>query len=102
MKYALISGGSKGIGFAIASALARRNFNLLLVARNTEDLRDAQKKLKSSYTIEVEILSLDMYEKDAAEKIAADKADADFFVRGDRGFHRIRGSHNGSSCAGHE
>ena len=31
--YALIAGGSKGIGYAIAVALARRHYNLILIAR---------------------------------------------------------------------
>lgn len=31
--YALIAGGSKGIGYAIAEALAKRGYNLLLIAR---------------------------------------------------------------------
>jgi uncharacterized protein len=38
MKWALIAGGSKGLGFSIAKALARRNYNLLLVARNLQGL----------------------------------------------------------------
>ena len=29
--YALLAGGSKGIGYAIAEALAKRNFNLILI-----------------------------------------------------------------------
>ena len=37
MKYALITGSSKGIGLAIAEELAKRGINILLVARD-EDL----------------------------------------------------------------
>jgi short-subunit dehydrogenase len=33
LPYALIAGGSKGIGYAIAEALAKRKYNLILVAR---------------------------------------------------------------------
>jgi short-subunit dehydrogenase len=69
MKYALISGGSKGIGFAIASALAKRKFNLILVARNEDDLNDAKTKLENNYPVVVETLSLDMMDKEAAVKI---------------------------------
>jgi short-subunit dehydrogenase len=69
MKYALISGGSKGIGFAIACALARRNFNLILIARNLQDLNEAKSKLESSFPIQVEILSFDLSEQGASEKI---------------------------------
>jgi short-subunit dehydrogenase len=38
MSWALIVGGSKGIGFSIAEALAKRKYNILLVARNQKDL----------------------------------------------------------------
>lgn len=68
-KYALVSGGSKGIGFAIASALARRKFNLILIARNADDLNDAKNKLEGSYPVRVEILPYDLNEKEAAENI---------------------------------
>jgi uncharacterized protein len=69
MKYALVSGGSKGIGFAIASALAKRKFNLILIARNAEDLNDAKTKLENIHPVIVETLSLDLKDKEAAEKI---------------------------------
>ena len=64
--WALISGGSKGIGYGIAAALAKRNFNLLLIARNEEDLNNAKNKLESAFPIQVEILMLDMSKEDSA------------------------------------
>lgn len=70
IKYALVSGGSKGIGFAIASALARRKYNLILVARNVEDLNDAKTKLENNYPIIVDTLPFDLIDKEAAVKIA--------------------------------
>lgn len=69
MKYALVSGGSKGIGLAIASALARRNFNLILIARNEQDLEVAKDKLERSFPVHVEILPVDLSEPGATEKI---------------------------------
>ena len=42
--YALVAGGSKGIGYAIAEALARRQFNLVLVARGMDSLLAAKQK----------------------------------------------------------
>jgi uncharacterized protein len=69
MKYALVSGGSKGIGLAIASALAKRKFNLILVARNTEDLQNAKTELENNHPIVVEILSFDLRDQEAAIKI---------------------------------
>jgi short-subunit dehydrogenase len=69
MKYALVSGGSKGIGFGIATALARRKFNLVLIARNTEDLNEAKTKLENSYPVVVETLSIDLKDEAAAVKV---------------------------------
>ena len=68
--YALISGGSKGIGYAIAEALAKRNYNLVLVARHKESLEIAKNKLETSYPIHVDILVFDMAEEDSVDKIA--------------------------------
>jgi short-subunit dehydrogenase len=49
LPYALVTGGSKGIGYAIAAALARRNYNLILVARDSNALSDAKRKLEALY-----------------------------------------------------
>ncbi len=44
-KIALVSGGSKGIGFGIATALAEAGSDLVLVARDQQTLDNARKKL---------------------------------------------------------
>ena len=44
LPYALVTGGSKGIGYAIAAALARRNYNLILVARDSNALSAAKQQ----------------------------------------------------------
>lgn len=65
---ALVAGGSKGIGYAIAEALAKRNFDLILVARNPDSLNAAKAKLEHKYGIMVEVLSYDLaYEESATE-----------------------------------
>jgi short-subunit dehydrogenase len=43
--YAIVTGGSKGIGIEIARLLAKQGFNLILVARNEEDLKHARNDL---------------------------------------------------------
>src|SRR5579863_815601 len=63
--WTLISGGSKGIGYAIAAALARRNYDLVLIARNGEELTSAKNKLESAFPIQVETLVLDMSKEDS-------------------------------------
>lgn len=68
--YALIAGGTKGIGYAIAEAWAKRNYNLVLIARHWDSLTAAKTKLESAYGIHVELLSYDLSHEEAATKIA--------------------------------
>jgi short-subunit dehydrogenase len=68
--YALLAGGSKGIGYAIAEALARRHYNLILIARHRDSLLSAKNKLEETYNIHVEILVHDLAREEAATEIA--------------------------------
>lgn len=68
--YALVAGGSKGIGYAIAEALARRNYNLVLVARHMDSLLSAKNKLEKAYGVHVEILVHDLAKEESATEIA--------------------------------
>jgi short-subunit dehydrogenase len=68
--YALIAGGSKGIGFAIAEALAKRQYNLILIARHADSLLAAKHKLETLYGIHVEILVHDLSKEETATEIA--------------------------------
>ena len=45
MKTALITGGSKGIGYAIAAALVQNNWNVLITARHSDQLEQATQSL---------------------------------------------------------
>lgn len=71
MQFALVAGGSKGIGYAIAEALAKRNYNLLLVGRHSGALIAAKKSLELLYKIEVKIIEIDLGLPGSAEEIAA-------------------------------
>lgn len=68
--YALVAGGSKGIGYAIAEALAKRKYNLILIARHPDSLLAAKSKLEFQYHIHVETLSLDLAKDATADSIA--------------------------------
>ncbi len=68
--YALIAGGSKGIGYAIAEALAKRKYNLILVGRHDDTLQIAKQNLESSHKIKIECLQYDLSNENAAEQIA--------------------------------
>lgn len=68
--FALVAGGSKGIGYAIAEALAKRKFNLILIARHMDSLIAAKNKLESKYNVHVELLQYDLSKKESAAEIA--------------------------------
>jgi short-subunit dehydrogenase len=68
--YALVAGGSKGIGYAIAEALAKRGYNLILIARHADSLIAARNKLESTYNIHVELLQNDLSREEAALEIS--------------------------------
>jgi uncharacterized protein len=69
--YALVAGGSKGIGYAIAKALARRGYNLVLIARHLDSLNAAKDKLETAYGIHVEVLVHDLSKQESADAIAS-------------------------------
>src|SRR5215217_7738771 len=68
--YALVAGGSKGIGFAIAESLAKRKYNLVLIARHENALQTAKDSLEKRYGVKVEVLVYDLSEGQAAPAIA--------------------------------
>lgn len=70
MPYALVTGGSRGIGRAIAHCLAQRHYNLLLVARTENQLAEIAEKWEQQYSIEVHYLCQDLTLHDAAPTVA--------------------------------
>ena len=69
MAYALITGASRGIGLAIASELARRKFNLILVARSASALQEIARQLASEHGIQTDFLAIDLAEAGAAQQV---------------------------------
>ncbi len=60
MNTALITGASKGIGKAIAEELASRGYNLLLVARTENLLKQMSDNLSARYKVNVNYLAVDL------------------------------------------
>jgi uncharacterized protein len=67
--YALITGASKGIGKQIAVELAKKKFDLLLIARSASQLEDVSKEIKSKYDIKIDFLAEDLSVPDAAQNV---------------------------------
>jgi 3-oxoacyl-[acyl-carrier protein] reductase len=57
---ALVTGGSKGIGFACAKALAAEGCHVRLVARDKAALVEARDALRAAYDVSVEIFEADL------------------------------------------
>jgi hypothetical protein len=69
--YALIAGGSEGIGGAFAHSLARRGLHLVLVARRVELLATFAETLRRDHGVHVRTEALDLAAADLKERIAA-------------------------------
>lgn len=69
MSYALITGAAKGIGRAIATELARRDYQLLLIDLDKSGLEKTAETLSSTYQSEVHTLHIDLSAPDALQKI---------------------------------
>ena len=66
---ALIAGASEGIGAAFSEALARNGFDLVLIARRSEQLERFAGELEERYGIKTECIALDLSDEDASEKL---------------------------------
>lgn len=66
--YVLITGASSGIGYEIAKLYANDGYNLVLVARNLDNLKKVKSEL-SKYKIDIKILSLDISKGCDIEKL---------------------------------
>ena len=79
--YALVAGGSKGIGYGIAEALAKRGYNLILIARHLDTIDVAKHKLESTYHVTVHVLAYDLADETSATEIAKWCTDRDIHLK---------------------
>jgi 3-hydroxy acid dehydrogenase/malonic semialdehyde reductase len=68
-KIALITGATAGIGEACANLFAQQNYDLILTGRRTERLDALAKRLVSEHGIRVNILTMDVRNKEEVEKL---------------------------------
>ena len=73
--WAIIAGGSEGLGAAFSHRLAARGINLVLIARKPEPLAALSGEIADAHGVEVRQLPLDLTSGDAAATIAAATAD---------------------------
>lgn len=75
-KVALITGGSKGIGYGIAEALVKEGMNVVITSRSQKSADEAAKKLSKLSAVEVLPLAADVRsyaDQEAVIKNATDK-----------------------------
>jgi short-subunit dehydrogenase len=73
--WALVAGGSQGIGAELAAELAARGLNLLLVARGREGLERRARELQASSGVEVRTVAADLADPAAVDAVQAAAAD---------------------------
>jgi uncharacterized protein len=64
--YALVTGGTSGIGYELAKLLAADGYNLVIVARHENDLIQVSNEIKKNHNVDVVIISKDLFNPDNA------------------------------------
>ena len=77
---ALITGASKGIGFAIAATLAEEGCNLILVSRTAADIKAAGQRILQTSPVSVVTHALDIAQSASIAQLAAEHPDIDILV----------------------
>src|SRR3954454_16114204 len=64
-KYALITGGTSGIGYELAKLFAKDGYSLVIVARNEDNLEAKASEFSTQFGIQVETISKDLSQPNA-------------------------------------
>jgi NAD(P)-dependent dehydrogenase (short-subunit alcohol dehydrogenase family) len=79
-KTALITGASKGIGYASAQALAEEGVNVILVSRTQSDLDAARQRIASRHNVNVALHAYDISDSRNVDRLADQHPDIDILV----------------------
>ena len=107
---ALVTGASSGIGRDMAKELAKRGYNLILVARDEQKLKEVSEEIKNIYKVEAKVIQkdlsikqncIDLYNEVKSEDIDILINNAGFGVHGnfvETNFEKeVRNKRNGSA-----
>ena len=76
----LVTGASSGIGRDLAREFAKRNYELVLVARNVERLEELKQELVNEYKVNAEYISLDLSRRENCIDLHSKVKDVDILV----------------------
>src|SRR4051795_9051655 len=79
-KTALITGASKGIGYAAAESLADEGVNVILVSRTQEDLDAARQRIASRWNVNVQVHAYDLSDSRNVDRLVQEHPDIDILV----------------------
>ena len=68
-QYALITGGTSGIGKELAKLFAQDGYNLIIVARDEAELGSTKSEITQQFGVQVQTISKDLFEPNAAEEL---------------------------------
>jgi short-subunit dehydrogenase len=68
-EWAVVTGGSSGIGLCFAETLAKRGANLVLISIQQKELEEQRQRLSADYGIEVLTLYLNLAQTDATVQV---------------------------------
>jgi NAD(P)-dependent dehydrogenase (short-subunit alcohol dehydrogenase family) len=77
---ALITGASKGIGYAAAECLAEEGVNLILVSRTRSDLDEARARIVGRHNVNVQVHAYDLSDSANVDRLVAAHPDIDILV----------------------
>jgi len=79
-KTALITGGSKGLGLAIAQRFASEGCHLHLAARSQTTLEKAAEAIRRQYPVKVDTIAVDLARRSSADRVVEACEDIDILI----------------------
>ena len=71
-RVALVTGGSRGLGKAMARAFAEQGANIMICSRNAEELKQAAGEIGAGLSVRVEWMTADLADRNEPARLAAE------------------------------
>jgi NAD(P)-dependent dehydrogenase (short-subunit alcohol dehydrogenase family) len=79
-KKILVTGGSKGIGLAVARAFAREGCNLVMVSRHLAEINEIARGVAHTFGVKAQAIAADLSEQSEIERVAQQCVDCDILI----------------------